>query len=440
MGTVAYMSPEQAQGLPLDHRSDIFTLGILLYEMATGERPFRGNTNMSVLSSILKDAPRPVSELRDDIPKPLARMIQRALEKRPEDRYQSTTDLRRDLEDLKRDVDTGEVMLGTTSGRRRLVAAVSGRRRWALPVATLRRRSSCSARWRRSSSEDAPPPPRTTAAARSRCSTSTTSRASPASTGCAPASPTCWSPTCRRRPSCACSAPSGSTRSSTRRGHRDDRSLSGDAVATVSRQAQASTALVGSFVRAGSRIRIQASLQDPRTGEVIASERVEGDAEERPLRAGRRPHHPHPQAPRDAVARALRGQDRQGEEAAGGHDRVGRGLQGLRRGQPASTSGCRSARRASTSRRRSKPIPASRWRSPSSRWSRPTWATSRPRASTRRRRSRAPSRCRRPSATTSRAGTTRSTRAPPRRRSRPTRRPWTRRPTTPRRATTWPRR
>ena len=114
VGTVAYMSPEQAQGLPLDHRSDIFTLGILLYEMATGERPFRGNTNLSVLSSILKDTPRSVSELRDDIPKPLARMIQRALEKRPEDRYQSTTDLRRDLEDLKRDVDTGEVMLGTT--------------------------------------------------------------------------------------------------------------------------------------------------------------------------------------------------------------------------------------------------------------------------------------------------------------------------------------
>ena len=82
VGTVAYMSPEQAQGLPVDSRSDIFTLGILLYEMATGERPFRGATNLSVLSSILKDTPRPVSELRDDIPKPLARMIQRALEKR----------------------------------------------------------------------------------------------------------------------------------------------------------------------------------------------------------------------------------------------------------------------------------------------------------------------------------------------------------------------
>ena len=68
VGTVAYMSPEQAQGLPVDHRSDVFALGILLYEMATGERPFTGGTNLSVLSSILKDTPRPVHELRADVP------------------------------------------------------------------------------------------------------------------------------------------------------------------------------------------------------------------------------------------------------------------------------------------------------------------------------------------------------------------------------------
>ena len=76
-----------------------------------------------------------MSELRDDIPKPLARMIQRALEKRPEDRYQSASDLRRDLEDLKRDVDSGELVLGTTAGRQRLVAPAGSRRRWALPAA-----------------------------------------------------------------------------------------------------------------------------------------------------------------------------------------------------------------------------------------------------------------------------------------------------------------
>jgi len=279
VGTVAYMSPEQAQGLPLDHRSDIFTLGILLYEMATGERPFRGNTNMSVLSSILKDVPRPVSELRDDIPKPLARMIQRALEKRPEDRYQSTTDLRRDLEDLKRDVDTGEVMLGTTAGRRRLVAAVSGRRRWALPVATAASLVVLAAMAALFFKGRAP-------------ATADDGRRSLAvlyfdnitgepgldwlRTGLTDMLVTNLS-----------QAPELRVLSTQRlyqildeSGHRDDRSLSGDAVATVARQAQATTALVGSFVRAGSRIRIQASLQDPRTGEVIASERVEGDPEQ----------------------------------------------------------------------------------------------------------------------------------------------------------------
>ncbi len=279
VGTVAYMSPEQAQGLPLDHRSDIFTLGILLYEMATGERPFRGNTNMSVLSSILKDVPRSVSELRDDIPKPLARMIQRALEKRPEDRYQSTTDLRRDLEDLKRDVDTGEVMLGTTSGRRRLVAlAAGGRRRWALPVATLASVVVLAAMAALFFKGRAP-------------ATADDGRRSLAvlyfdnitgepgldwlRTGLTDMLITNLS----QAPELRVVSTQRLYQILDESGHRDDRSLSGDAVATVARQAQATTALVGSFVRAGSRIRIQASLQDPRTGEVIASERVEGDPE-----------------------------------------------------------------------------------------------------------------------------------------------------------------
>jgi non-specific serine/threonine protein kinase len=138
VGTVAYMSPEQAQGLSVDHRSDIFSLGILLYEMATGRRPFEGNTNLSVLASLLKDVPRSVGELRSDIPRPLARMIQRALEKRPEERYQSTIDLRRDLEDLKHDVDTGELRVAAKGARRAVAAAHT---RQADSLARLRRTS-----------------------------------------------------------------------------------------------------------------------------------------------------------------------------------------------------------------------------------------------------------------------------------------------------------
>ena len=73
MGTVPYMSPEQVQGRPLDHRTDVFSLGVLLYEMAGGQRPFQGHSSAELISSILRDAPRPLGELRgrDSNPQPL---------------------------------------------------------------------------------------------------------------------------------------------------------------------------------------------------------------------------------------------------------------------------------------------------------------------------------------------------------------------------------
>jgi len=130
LGTVAYMSPEQAEGKPLDQRSDVFALGVLLYEMATGQRPFKGDTSMSVISAILKDTPGSVTDLRPDLPRDLARILKHALNKDPEHRYQSAKDLRNDLETLKEDLDSGEIA-GTAArpvgarvgGRRRLVAA-----------------------------------------------------------------------------------------------------------------------------------------------------------------------------------------------------------------------------------------------------------------------------------------------------------------------------
>ena len=110
VGTPAYMSPEQAEGKTVDARSDIFSLGIVFYEMLTGERPFGGDTAASIVSSILKDTPRSVSHLQPAIPRELARLVHRCLAKDPIDRYQSAIDLRHGLEETKQDVDSGDVL------------------------------------------------------------------------------------------------------------------------------------------------------------------------------------------------------------------------------------------------------------------------------------------------------------------------------------------
>jgi eukaryotic-like serine/threonine-protein kinase len=116
LGTVAYMSPEQAQGKPVDQRSDIFSLGIVLFEMATGRRPFTGDSNVSVLSSVLKDTPPSVTALRPELPRELARIVKHCLAKDPEDRYQNAKDLRNDLRALKEESDSGELTPGSQQG------------------------------------------------------------------------------------------------------------------------------------------------------------------------------------------------------------------------------------------------------------------------------------------------------------------------------------
>ena len=110
IGTVAYMSPEQAEGKAIDARSDLFSLGIILYEMSTGVRPFTGDTSVSIISSIVKDTPKSVTELNPAIPRDLARIVRRALAKDPEKRYQTAKDLRNDLEELKASLDSGELL------------------------------------------------------------------------------------------------------------------------------------------------------------------------------------------------------------------------------------------------------------------------------------------------------------------------------------------
>lgn len=100
VGTLSYMAPEQAEGRTIDHRADIFGLGVLLYELAAGIRPFGGESNVALLTALLRDTPRPINEMRTDLPPALAPIIQRCLEKDPSARYQSAGDLQAALETL----------------------------------------------------------------------------------------------------------------------------------------------------------------------------------------------------------------------------------------------------------------------------------------------------------------------------------------------------
>jgi Tol biopolymer transport system component len=113
MGTAPYMSPEQVQGKAVDHRSDLFSLGVMLYEMATGDRPFQGDTSAEVASSILRDTPPPVTEQKAELPRDLGKLIKRCLEKEPRKRFQSALDLANELDELRREVDTGEALAST---------------------------------------------------------------------------------------------------------------------------------------------------------------------------------------------------------------------------------------------------------------------------------------------------------------------------------------
>ena len=113
VGTVAYMSPEQARGRLVDARSDLWALGVILYELATGIRPFDGPSAPLIFDAILNRAPVPIGERNPAVPAEIARIVDRLLDKDPDTRYQSAADVRADL---KRAARTSDLNVAVASG------------------------------------------------------------------------------------------------------------------------------------------------------------------------------------------------------------------------------------------------------------------------------------------------------------------------------------
>jgi DNA helicase II / ATP-dependent DNA helicase PcrA len=116
MGTINYMSPEQILGRKVDQRSDIFSFGIVLYEMATGQRPFSGPNDIDTMHAILHEEPRPPHAIRADLPRDLHRIITKTLTKQPKERYQAIRELSEEIKELKRSLELGR-MRGVTKTR-----------------------------------------------------------------------------------------------------------------------------------------------------------------------------------------------------------------------------------------------------------------------------------------------------------------------------------
>ena len=141
LGTVPYMSPEQVEGKPVDQRTDLFSIGILLYEILCGRRPFGGDNTASMVSSILRDTPAPVTDVKPGLPARLVGIVDRCLEKDPESRVQTAETLRDELREAQQEVVTGQATVARVSTRGRLAwGRLTARRRslvWIAAVALV---------------------------------------------------------------------------------------------------------------------------------------------------------------------------------------------------------------------------------------------------------------------------------------------------------------
>lgn len=117
MGTTAYMSPEQLRGETVDHRTDIWSLGVLIYEMLTGQLPFKGDCEQAVMYSILNEEPEPMTGLRTGVPMEMERIVNKALVKNRNERYQHMADMLVNLKSVRKELEVGPTKRPSTTAR-----------------------------------------------------------------------------------------------------------------------------------------------------------------------------------------------------------------------------------------------------------------------------------------------------------------------------------
>ncbi len=284
LGTINYMSPEQAEGKVIDHRSDIFSLGVVLYEMATGEAPFKGDTKISVITSIMRDTPPSVSDVNQELPQHLGRVVNRSLAKEPDRRYQSTTDLRNELEDLKEEIATSELRQSAMDLKPAPKSSGSGLKYAAIAAGAVVIVAAGFALIPRGS---APPEAPTVTAI-------TVADVKPSLAvlyfeNLSGDENLDWLRTGLTDMLVTDLAQSPAIRVlGTDRLHQiledigaaDDEMTSSDVVEAVASEGDVENVLLGSFARAGNQIRISARLQSAASGDILASETVAGEGEE----------------------------------------------------------------------------------------------------------------------------------------------------------------
>jgi eukaryotic-like serine/threonine-protein kinase len=126
MGTPAYMSPEQISGRPLEHRTDIYSLGVVMHEMATGRRPFAGSSSAELISAILRDTPPPITDWRPDLPADVTQLIHRCMAKNPDDRVQTAREVSQQLREISQGNSTSGSQIASRVGSGSDVTVMSG--------------------------------------------------------------------------------------------------------------------------------------------------------------------------------------------------------------------------------------------------------------------------------------------------------------------------